>query len=85
LAKGIGTIVDLTTADMGRDIHYLSEWPSARASTSSWLPVYWIVPRYWNRDIESLVRVFVKDITEGIQGTDVALALSSSRDTRQVE
>ena len=72
-AKGIGTIVDLTTADMGRDLHYLQR-VAERTSLNVVLAtgVYWIVPRYWwNRDIESLTRVFVKDITEGIQGTNI--------------
>jgi phosphotriesterase-related protein len=72
-ARGIGTIVDLTTADMGRDMHYLKR--VAAVTTINVVlatGVYWIVPRYWwNRDVDSLVRVFVKDITEGIQGTSV--------------
>lgn len=34
--------------------------------------IYWIVPRYWwNRDSDTLAALFVRDITEGIQGTSV--------------
>lgn len=72
-SRGIGTIVDLTTADMGRDMHYLQR-VAERTTINVVLAtgVYWIVPRYWwNRDIDSLLRVFVQDITQGIQGTDI--------------
>ncbi|MGE5596673.1 MAG: phosphotriesterase [Hyphomicrobiales bacterium] len=72
-SKGIGTIVDLTTADMGRDLHYLKR-VAERTTINVVLAtgVYWIVPRYWwNREADDLTRVFVKDITEGIQGSDI--------------
>jgi phosphotriesterase-related protein len=72
-SRGIGTIVDLTTADMGRDLHYLRR-VAALTTINVVLAtgIYWIVPRYWwNREIDSLVRVFVKDITEGIQDSDI--------------
>jgi len=72
-SRGIGTIVDLTTADMGRDMHYLQR-VAERTTINVVLAtgVYWIVPRYWwNRDSDALTKVFVKDITEGIQGTDI--------------
>lgn len=69
--RGIGTIVDLTTADMGRDMHYLqrvAQGTSINVIVAT--GVYWIVPRYWwNRQADDLVKVFVKDIREGIQGT----------------
>lgn len=72
-ARGVGTIVDLTTADMGRDIHYLkrvAEGTNLNIVLAS--GVYWIVPRYWwNRDADDLAKAFVTDITEGIQRTDV--------------
>jgi phosphotriesterase-related protein len=70
-ARGIGTIVDLTTADMGRDMHYLERVAAeTRLNIVLATGVYWIVPRYWwNRDSDSLAAVFVKDITQGIQGT----------------
>jgi len=72
-ARGVGTIVDLTTADMGRDMHYLQ-----RVATETSLNIvlasgiYWIVPRYWwGRDSDTLAAMFIKDITEGIQGTEI--------------
>jgi phosphotriesterase-related protein len=71
--KGISTIVDLTTADMGRDMHYLQR-VAAETSINIVLAtgVYWIVPRYWwNRDSDSLAKAFVHDITVGIQGTGI--------------
>lgn len=72
-SRGIGTIVDLTTADMGRDMHYLDR--VVRGTSINIVVatgVYWIVPRYWwNRDSDTLASVFVKDIVEGVQGTPV--------------
>ena len=71
--RGIGAIVELTTADMGRDARYLQD-VAARTSIHIIVctGIYWVVPRYWwRRDAEELAAVFVKDITEGIQGTDL--------------
>ena len=72
-ARGIGTIVDLTTADMGRDIQYLqrvAEGTGINIELAS--GIYWIVPRYWvGRDADTLAAAFVRDITEGIQGTEI--------------
>lgn len=72
-SRGIGTIVDLTTADMGRDIQYLqrvAEGTGINIVLAS--GIYWIVPRYWvGRDADALAAAFVRDITEGIQGTEI--------------
>jgi phosphotriesterase-related protein len=72
-SRGIGTIVDLTTADMGRDIQYLqrvAEGTGINIVLAS--GIYWTVPRYWvGRDADALAAAFVRDITEGIQGTEV--------------
>ena len=72
-ARGIGTITDLTTADMGRDIHYLqrvAEGTGLNIVLAS--GIYWVVPMYWRgRDADDLASAFVTDITEGIQGTEI--------------
>ena len=83
--RGIRTLVDLTTADLGRDIAYLRE-VQARTAVNIVLctGIYWIVPRYWwGREIDDLVRVFVQDIREGIAGTAVKagiIKLATDRD-----
>ena len=72
-SRGIGTIVDLTTADMGRDIHYLQRVAEAtKINIVLASGIYWTVPMYWRgRDADELAAVFVRDITEGIQGTEI--------------
>jgi phosphotriesterase-related protein len=84
-SKGIGTIVDLTTADMGRDMHYLNRVASETSLNIVLATgVYWIVPRYWwNRDAETMASAFIKDITEGIQGSGIKagiIKLASDRE-----
>ena len=86
-SRGIGTIVDLTTADMGRDMHYLQR-VAAETSLNIVLAtgVYWIVPRYWwNRSSDALAAVFVKDITEGIQGTPIKAGIIKLASDRERE
>ena len=61
-SRGIGTIVDLTTADMGRDIQYLqrvAEGTGINIVLAS--GIYWIVPRYWvGRDADALAAAFAQ-------------------------
>jgi phosphotriesterase-related protein len=71
--RGISTICDLTTADMGRDMHYLQR-VAGQSNLNIVLAsgVYWMVPRYWwGRTADQLAEAFVIDITKGIQGTGV--------------
>ena len=68
---GVDTMVDLTTADLGRDVPLVAEI-AARAE----LPVIVATglhinpPRYFHsRPVDVAARLFVRDIVEGIQGT----------------
>jgi phosphotriesterase-related protein len=72
-AGGVGTIIDLTTLDLGRDVELAAE--ASRESgvrvvvcTGLWLDV----PRlFWGRDPDFLARVFIHEIEEGIGGTGI--------------
>jgi phosphotriesterase-related protein len=72
-SAGIHTLVDLTTADMGRDVPLLSEVANmTTAHIIACTGIYWIVPRYWwNRPVEDLTAVFSSDIEIGMQGSSV--------------
>lgn len=72
-ALGIRTVVDLTTADMGRDPELLSE---VQAGTGVNIVcatgIYWMVPRYWaGRDADDLAKAFISDFENGIAGTQI--------------
>jgi phosphotriesterase-related protein len=71
-ARGVGTIVDLTGINMGRDVHLIRE-VAARAQAQ----IVVATGFYWNEepwmeswDPDTLAGYLVRDITEGIQGTD---------------
>ena len=72
-AAGIDTMVDLTTADLGRDVPLVAE--IARQSGMQVIVATGLhinPPRYFHqRPIDVATRLFVRDIREGIQGTDV--------------
>ena len=78
---GVQTIVDLTVLGLGRDIPRLLH-------AAGDIPLQFIVatglyaysddelPRYFrNRDVDVMADLFVRDITEGIQGTGVKAAI----------
>ena len=81
---GVGTIVDLTTADMGRDVSLIKE-VADRAGVNVVVAsgVYQPVPRYWNsRDEDNMAGAFVNEITQGIAGGNVkAGAIKLATDT----
>ncbi|MCZ6783529.1 MAG: phosphotriesterase-related protein, partial [Proteobacteria bacterium] len=70
--RGIGTIVDLTPINLGRDIHVIREVAEAAemqmiaATGLYWNDELWL--QGWEAD--RLVEFLVKDIEKGIQGTD---------------
>ena len=72
-ARGVRTIVDATTADIGRDIDFVAEvarrsWMQVIAATG----LYWDVPRYFfSRSVDVMADMFVKEINEGIAGTQI--------------
>ena len=76
---GVGTIVDLTVLGLGRDIPRLLEVVGdipLNIIVATGLYTYNELPQYFqNRDIDVMAELFVRDITEGIQGTTVKAAV----------
>ena len=71
--RGIRTIVDLTTVDLGRDIGLIVD--VARRSQVKVIVatgVWWMPQRYFNvHGVDHVAGLFVKDITEGIGDSGV--------------
>jgi phosphotriesterase-related protein len=78
---GVRTIVDLTVLGLGRDIPRLQKVAAdipLNIIVASGLYAYSDdeLPRFFrNRDVDVMTELFVGDITEGIQGTDVKAAV----------
>ena len=71
--RGVGTVVDVTPANLGRDIALIEQ---VQASTSVNIIVatgmYWNVPLYWQgRDPDEMADAFVREIEQGIGETSV--------------
>jgi len=70
---GVDTLVDLTTVDLGRDIPLIAEIVRAVniqvvVATGVWR----MIPRYFHlREPDTAADLFVRDITQGIQGTEI--------------
>ncbi len=76
---GVDTIVDLTVMGGGRDIPRLikvvGEIP-VNIIVATGVYTYNELPQYFqNRDEDTMAELFVRDITKGIQGTDVKAAI----------
>ena len=76
---GVSTIVDLTVMGLGRDIPRLrkvvGEIP-VNIIMATGIYTYNELPQYFqNRDEDAMAELFVRDITEGIQGTEVKAAI----------
>ena len=76
---GVSTIVDLTVMGLGRDIPRLrkvvGEIP-VNVIVATGVYTYNELPQYFrNRDEDAMAELFVRDITEGIQGTEVKAAI----------
>lgn len=81
---GIGTIVDLTTADMARDVPLIKEVADqGGVNVVVATGVYQPVPRYWHsRDEDDMASAFISEITNGIADTGVrAGAIKMATDT----
>jgi phosphotriesterase-related protein len=76
-ARGIRTIVDLTTVDLGRDIRLIVDVARrSRVHVIVATGVWWMPQRYFAaHGIDHVADLFVRDITEGIAGTDVKAAI----------
>jgi phosphotriesterase-related protein len=74
---GIDTIVDLTTVDLGRDAVLVKEVArQVELNIIMATGVWRYPPRYFTpRNIDAVADLFVKDIEEGIQQTDVRAAI----------
>jgi phosphotriesterase-related protein len=71
--RGVATMVDLTAINLGRDIHVIRE-----VAERSGVQIIAATGFYWNEepwmeawDHETLARYLVRDLEEGIQGTDI--------------
>ncbi|MEV0339256.1 phosphotriesterase-related protein [Nocardia sp. NPDC050713] len=85
--SGVRTIVDPTVDGLGRDIHRVltvaEQVPDLNILVATGIYTYGDVPPYFSyrgpnryRDLpEPMVELFVRDIREGIQGTDVKACL----------
>ncbi len=79
-AGGVSTILDATTLDLGRDIELIAE--SSRQSgikiiacTGWWLDY----PRFFGGvSADQLAKVFIREVTEGISGTDIKAGILKS-------
>ena len=76
---GVSTIVDLTVMGLGRDIPRLREVVGeipVNIIVATGIYTYNELPQYFqNRDEDAMAELFVRDITEGIQGTEVKAAI----------
>ncbi|MEX0787041.1 MAG: phosphotriesterase-related protein [Dehalococcoidia bacterium] len=76
---GVQTIVDLTVMGLGRDIPRLQRIAGdlpLNVIVATGVYTYDEVPHYFeNRDADAMAELFVRDITEGIQGTSVKAAI----------
>jgi phosphotriesterase-related protein len=72
-ARGVKTIVDCTTVDLGRDIQFVAE--VARRSGVRIIActgMYYDVPRYFHsRSADVMAELFVQEIREGIAGSGI--------------
>lgn len=72
-AGGIGTIIDLTTPDLGRDVEFVRDVARQAGihvvvATGIWRDI----PRsFWTRDPDEIADIFVHEIEVGIVHTDI--------------
>ncbi len=72
-AGGIGTIIDLSTPDLGRDVAFVRDVAQASGmnvvvATGIWRDV----PRsFWGRDLDEIASIFVREIRVGIEDTGI--------------
>src|SRR5262249_7894780 len=75
--RGIRTIVDLTTVDLGRDIGLIRDVARrARAHVIVATGVWWMPQRYFTvHGVDQVAELFVRDITQGIGDSGVKAAI----------
>lgn len=86
-ANGVDTIVDLTPADLGRDVRLAAAIVAGTGVNLIVATGFWLTPaRYFeNRSADLASRLLMKDLTQGIQGTAIkAGVIKLACDLRQV-
>ena len=75
--RGIRTIVDLTTVDLGRDIGLILDVARrSRVHVIVATGVWWMPQRYFNvHGVDHVAELFVRDITQGIGESGVKAAI----------
>lgn len=72
-AEGVRTIVDVTTIDLGRDLKLMKE--VSRRSKVNLIPAtgtWRDIPRaFWNVKPDVIASLYIREIREGIEGTDI--------------
>jgi len=76
-ARGIRTIVDLTTVDLGRDIGLIAQIaPRSPVHIIVATGVWWMPQRYFNaHGVDAVADLFIRDITKGIGESGVKAAI----------
>ena len=75
--RGIRTIVDLTTVDLGRDIGLIGEVAKrARVHVIVATGVWWMPQRYFSaHGVDAVADLFIRDIREGIGASGIKAAI----------
>jgi phosphotriesterase-related protein len=76
-SRGIRTIVDLTTVDLGRDIDLVAAVARrSRVHVIVATGVWWMPQRYFGaHGVEEIAALFIRDITQGIGASGVKAAI----------
>jgi phosphotriesterase-related protein len=75
--RGIRTVVDLTTVDLGRDIDLIVDVAKrSRVHVIVATGVWWMPQRYFSRHgVDHVTELFIRDITQGIGNSGVKAAI----------
>jgi phosphotriesterase-related protein len=75
--RGIRTVVDLTTVDLGRDIDLIVDVAKrSRVHVIVATGVWWMPQRYFSRHgVDHVAGLFIRDITQGIGNSGVKAAI----------
>ncbi|HLZ68769.1 MAG TPA: phosphotriesterase-related protein [Dehalococcoidia bacterium] len=71
--RGIDTLVDLTTVDLGRDVAFVREIAAgAGVNVIVATGIWWQPQRYFHsREVDAIADLFVQDIERGTAGTNI--------------
>jgi len=72
-AGGVDTVIDLTTPDLGRDVEFVRDVAAASGMNVVVATGIWLVipPSFWERDLDAIADIFVREIEIGIDGTGI--------------